>query len=275
MKDNGGLFFNGHLKFFEDKLWQDSPMKRNQQIKPLYIERCRGIRLKAESQPHDYWEFSVHVNGTGKLISDQSHEITPDKTFLIPPGVSHKEFSRQELDSIWIGFTAKLSGITPKQILSVTSTELTQQFIDCWKFSIKNSHAKCGPELDGRLISLIGMFFRKLHHSPGAAIMQRAINYLNNHYHEIISLPEVAERLNISEGHFYRSFKEFTGSTPTEYLNQIRMKQASVYLCNSNFTIKKITELCGFSDQYYFSRVFRKYSGLSPKHYRERVNRSK
>ena len=63
--------------------------------------------------------------------------------------------------------------------------------------------------------------------------------------------------------------------TPLEYLTQIRIEQAKSYLINSNiYSISEIADMCGFSDQYYFSRVFKKTVGVSPRDYKKNRNSS-
>ncbi|MGN1104740.1 MAG: helix-turn-helix transcriptional regulator, partial [Candidatus Coproplasma sp.] len=70
-------------------------------------------------------------------------------------------------------------------------------------------------------------------------------------------------------------FKKETGITPREYLTHVRMNRAMVYIANgitnnySNFTVSQIAEACGFAEPLYFSRVFKKYCGLSPMAYIE------
>ncbi|MGN0806683.1 MAG: helix-turn-helix transcriptional regulator [Candidatus Coproplasma sp.] len=68
-------------------------------------------------------------------------------------------------------------------------------------------------------------------------------------------------------------FKKETGVTPHDYLNGIRMNRARLYIENgiansySNFTVSQIAEACGFAEPLYFSRVFKKYFGVSPMQY--------
>ncbi|MGN0824076.1 MAG: helix-turn-helix transcriptional regulator [Candidatus Coproplasma sp.] len=68
-------------------------------------------------------------------------------------------------------------------------------------------------------------------------------------------------------------FKKETGVTPHDYLNGIRMDRARQYIENgitnsySNFTVSQIAEACGFAEPLYFSRVFKKYFGVSPMQY--------
>ncbi|MBR2562605.1 MAG: helix-turn-helix transcriptional regulator, partial [Eubacterium sp.] len=63
-------------------------------------------------------------------------------------------------------------------------------------------------------------------------------------------------------------FKQVTGQTFKEYLNHVRIQEAQRLLTHTDYPIMEISIACGFSDQSYFTKVFRKYTGLTPRQYR-------
>ena len=73
-----------------------------------------------------------------------------------------------------------------------------------------------GAELDGMLLTVIGLFFRKLHEQKRQfhSMAQQAAQFLNENFQGNISIAELAKKLQCSEGHLFRKFKEFTGETP-------------------------------------------------------------
>ena len=73
----------------------------------------------------------------------------------------------------------------------------------------------------------------------------------------------------MSECWFIRSFKARTGMTPQRYLTSIRLGQARELLRSSTLNIGEIAAVCGYETALYFSRIFRKYTGVSPKAFRE------
>jgi len=84
------------------------------------------------------------------------------------------------------------------------------------------------------------------------------------------SIKETSAKLGISTDYLRHCFKSDTGMTPLEYLTSLRIAQARRYLKQDNgYTVSEIAFLCGFSDPYYFSRCFKKQTGLSPKAYRD------
>ena len=91
-----------------------------------------------------------------------------------------------------------------------------------------------------------------------------------------LKINAVAENCGFSNPyHFCRIFKQKTGLTPNAYLNRLRIEKAKKLLAktNENMNIKQIADSCGFNDQYYFSRIFKRSEGVSPAHWkRQKTN---
>lgn len=66
--------------------------------------------------------------------------------------------------------------------------------------------------------------------------------------------------------------KSITDKSLNEYITMIRMRQAGRMLENGNLTLKEVALACGYTDPFYFSRVFKKQMGLSPSDYKKRIN---
>lgn len=98
--------------------------------------------------------------------------------------------------------------------------------------------------------------------------LAKAVTYIEKHFDEKIKISFLANISNYSERQFIRVFKEAFNSTPTEYIINIRIKNAKQLLAASNYSITEIAYRCGFSDSNYFSRTFKKETGISPTHYR-------
>ena len=95
------------------------------------------------------------------------------------------------------------------------------------------------------------------------------LNYINNHYHEDITLLDIANKVHVNSSYLSRSFKEHTGSTIIATLNNKKIEKAKELLLNSDLKIYEISEAVGISDTTYFSHFFKKNTGLSPKEFKE------
>ena len=102
---------------------------------------------------------------------------------------------------------------------------------------------------------------------PGQII--RAINYVNHNYKEALSLDRIAEEINMSKYHFCRTFKNATGATVAEYLNNVRLTKVHSLLVNSDMSVGEIAGETGFGDTVNLSRNFKKVYGVSPVKFRK------
>lgn len=101
--------------------------------------------------------------------------------------------------------------------------------------------------------------------------MEFARRYFNEHYNEPISIQEYAESRNMSVCYFQRNFKQIVKHTPMQYLLTIRVNNAASLLEATDYSMAEIAAIVGYEDPLYFSRLFRKIKGVSPRDYRNLV----
>lgn len=98
--------------------------------------------------------------------------------------------------------------------------------------------------------------------------------YLSDHYAEKISLDLIAKNMYLSSAYISKIFKEETGEAPINYLIKMRLERARVQLeSDDQQSIKMISNSVGYDDVYYFSKLFKKYYGMSPVNYRTRYRK--
>jgi len=102
-----------------------------------------------------------------------------------------------------------------------------------------------------------------------SALAKRAIAYLHQNYARPLARWEIAEGIGVSEDYLSRVFNRELGISPWDYLNRYRVSRAKELLCLTHDSISRIGRRVGFSDPAYFSRVFRRITGVSPRAYRE------
>ncbi len=95
--------------------------------------------------------------------------------------------------------------------------------------------------------------------------------YLKSHYTREILISDLAGTFNLNPTYMSRIFKQQTGRTPTRYLTELRINKAKKILSeNPELEIKEISSRIGFQDQGYFSRLFKKETGISPIDYKKK-----
>lgn len=124
---------------------------------------------------------------------------------------------------------------------------------------------------------LIVMTARFLHENPmdktniSSTEIIRAASYFHEHYCENINVDSYIESRYLSTSSFYRKFKLYTGLTPLQYLLDIRLNIAKNLLETTEYSISEIAALVSYDNALYFSRLFHRHIGCSPREYRKQT----
>jgi len=94
--------------------------------------------------------------------------------------------------------------------------------------------------------------------------VKKAIRYITDNYAEPLTIAAVAEAVSLNPVYFGALFKKETRTTFRDYLNTVRLNQAEDMLRTRKLNVTEVAQNCGFSDVFYFSRLFKKYKGLPP-----------
>lgn len=100
-------------------------------------------------------------------------------------------------------------------------------------------------------------------------ILRKAIDYIHEHYNEQVTLNEVAENIYVSTFYISRMFKKELGISFVDYLNDVRIEKAKELLKDVKYKTYEVAELVGIPDPHYFSKIFKKYAGMTPSEYKE------
>lgn len=96
---------------------------------------------------------------------------------------------------------------------------------------------------------------------------------MQSNLHQDLSLDALAHHCQLSKFHFSKKFRELTDTSPIQHFINMKIQKACFQLDNTEMTVKNIGESLGYSDPYYFSRLFKKMIGVSPKQYRDSRHR--
>ena len=100
-------------------------------------------------------------------------------------------------------------------------------------------------------------------------IIELSIHYMKENMEKHLSLQDIADQIGYSPSHFSMLFKKRTGHSPLTYFNLLKIQQACLLLDTTDMKINQICYKIGIEDTYYFSRLFSKMMGMSPREYRK------
>lgn len=265
--------FPGHLKLSYQEA-RDALRHRNLKTKETWIHNHSNL-AKTTQTSLTFHQFEEQINlalrsGNVEQIQDiVQHWIDAVKScdVITPEQLEHWWGEYRVMMRRWIGqliptssedennpllledSAAAIITLDEKGILSTSlwQQELTRSLVQLSKLHLESQHK------DNNVIVEIASFLEK-------------------HYHEDISLADIASRFFLSREYISRKFKQEFEVNLSDYLGQIRMSKAKVLLCNPNLRISQVAEMVGYQDEKYFSKVFKKMSGMTPNEYRKTTN---
>lgn len=135
---------------------------------------------------------------------------------------------------------------------------------------------KASISLDNWIIEILHRYldqifdFTQIKHS---GMVYKVVEYIRKHYNEKIVLDQLAKEVCLSRSYLSSIFKQEMNMSITEYISQVRVTKSKQLLAEEQTGLAEIAALCGFEDQSYFTKVFKKVTGMSPKTYRESYSR--
>lgn len=121
--------------------------------------------------------------------------------------------------------------------------------------------------------SLIDIVF-SFNSTKNVDVMHKTIHFLRQNYREKITLDQVASMVHLSSSYFGKIFKKETGYNFNTYLNAIRIEKSKKLLLYEDISLVSIAGMVGFEDQSYFTKVFKRTVGISPKQFRKTGGRN-
>lgn len=230
--------------------------------------------------------YILKGKGTFSSANHPSIELKAGDIFILPKGIPcfYKADGKEPWTYLWIGF----SGLKIKNILS-RSLLLSQRYLH----QVQNSHftdsllklfdALHNPDTstnnDLLIESLIYQTFYYLNSEypaqnktniKSSIRLKTATKYLYDNFTDNnCSIYLLCNKLGVSRSYLYNIFKEGMNLSPQQFSIKLRMEEAKNKLKNSQNSIQEISTSVGYTDTFTFSKAFKKYSGFSPKNYRQ------
>ncbi len=246
----------------------------------LQINHC-GMRLPANMKTIttrkngrlDY-QLLYLVSGQFDVKYDNKKYHLTQGFVIYPPNMPQKYVDYENTQRIWVHFT----GINAEKILeeyrlkpgvyTTGKSPLVKEML--LQLIVEHTNKPFISSEKGMLLSTLSTLGKLVNNVGNISNdkINEAITFITMHYNTDINIKELANSCNLSQSRFMYLFKEQTGMAPHAYQQTLRIKNSMTLLTSTKLKIVEVGRQCGYEDSLYFSRVFKKLVGVSPKEYR-------
>ena len=234
---------------------------------------------------HDFYQMYYCLSGSGTMFVNGSDiRIDEGDCLIIKPGEEHELYALEGgqlrildtkfhiLDQELVSFVDALPSVTNMPEAEYKQLQLSIR--DWWVGGKEHQQDIANLLLEQALLTRVPSTYTR--HSPKfyldfketeestSGIAKEIADYLHAHSIGKISLDEISEHIGYSKNYLCKAFKNATGYTINQYQTLIRMTVAWDLVCYTNNSFETIALQCGYEDVHYFSRSFKKVTGMTP-----------
>lgn len=278
-----------------EKVWSDA-IKRDEILSKLYITHI-GYFPKASNHYRDRRKgckdniFFYCLHGTGYcLLDNKKFVIRPNQFIIIPAtekSIRYWADSNDPWTIYWIHYTGKDLEML-NQSLNINlldgpvDTPFNDKAIEIWENIYENLEMGYSKEnlLNASFCLyhfLTTFIYPEKHIIPKEQskenIITKTILYMRDNLHKKLSVDDMSSLQGLSSSHFSNLFKKSSGMPPIDYFIHLKMQKACQLLNHKDSRIHIVALSLGYEDPYYFSRLFKKFIGMSPELYKTTMGR--
>ena len=277
------------ISYSGDILEIDTNIGNEDKVNPYFINCCGHIQFKSQSvsitrRRVDYYLIYL-INGVGHYRFGGKLQPVSGGNIVIYQSFEEQDYfylGSEQAELYWIHFTGTAVG-EQLQILGLTDRHIYQvgmqtECIQLFEKIIHEIHVK-NPRYHSFCISyllqLLSMFSREsLLQEKGLRVLKKGdienvIKKMQQEYQQDHSIGYYANSCNLSIYQFIRKFKSSMQLSPAKYIEKIRIDNSRELLTDTDLSVNEISNIIGFNDPFYFSKVFKKNTGLNPMAFRK------
>ena len=226
-----------------------------------------------------------NIEGKGWIkVEGRKHNITPNTFFIIPPMVPHQYAADENKPwtIYWVHFRGRNSRlyIKPDIVHHLPPAQNSRidgriQLFNEILATLSAGHNREDLEYANLCFCHLMATFRYVQHYRNVAsysdndLVKNVIKFLKANMDKNLKLEDMAKHFNLSSSHFSKKFKQRTRYSPVNYFLHLKVQHSCKLLNLTTMRISEIARAIGIEDQFYFSRLFKKVMGKSPRAYRE------
>lgn len=281
--------------YTDSAYWHNTKLDFKDKKHPLFVGSCGTYRLYTKYKlptyrPRGRLDYQLLYIASGKAhfyFNGKKEILSAGNMVLYHPREEQRYYyyGADHTEVYWVHFTGnnvknilRKYGITDNMhvINTGTSLEYKRLFLAMIQ-ELKLCKDDYEELLANYLRQLLIMIHRLIISKPRGKSMfvmneiDAAVQYFHSNYNKSISIEEYATAHNMSVSWFIRSFKEYTNTTPAQYILSLRISNARTLLESTSCNISEIANIIGYDNPLYFSRLFKKQCGMSPSEFRRRL----
>lgn len=281
--------------YVDSAYWHNSRIDFKDKKHPLFVGSCGTYHLFTKPKlpthrPRGRVDFQLLyvASGKGHFYFNGVEQIVPAGNMVIYRPKEEQRYYYYGVDHTevyWVHFTGssvknilRKYGISDDMHVIHTGTSLDFKKIF---LQIIQELKLCKEDYEEMTVSYLKQLFIMIHRIVNAKPrgkssllmneMDASVQYFHQNYHKQISIEEYASSMHMSVSWFIRNFKEYTGSTPAQYILALRISNAQSLLETTDYNVTEIAEIVGYDNPLYFSRIFKKQLGISPSQFRKQL----
>ena len=223
---------------------------------------------RIERAPIEYYDFTFVIKGEMTyLVNDRPYTLGENDAILIRPGeVRERLKTNTPVKYVSFNFTTLCDEAIPKKsylkgVISHDIKSLISVFSASHISDIYSSREKVINLLNYILLEVKDI----LDFESNNMHIIEIIKYINEHISEPISLTTISESINLSKEYTSHIFKKETGKTVTDYINERKLFIGKEMILSTSYSLTYISDRLGYENYSYFSKVFKKQFGVSPR----------
>lgn len=285
--------------YYDSGYWHNSRLDFKDTKHPLFVGSAGTYRLITRPKlpthrPRGRLDFQLLYVASGKahFYFHGNEEIVPAGNMVLYRPREEQRYYYYGVDHtevFWVHFTGndvtnilRRYGFKDKE--HVIHTGCSLEYAVLFRDMIRELK-KCRTDYEEKLVLSLRTLFILIHRlddrkESGTKGRKRhplqdetdtAVRYFHEHYMEPVSIEHYAREHGMSVSYFIRKFREYTQTTPAQYLLSLRISMAQSLLENTGQSISEIASSVGYENPLYFSRLFHKMTGVSPSTFRKQI----
>ncbi len=256
----------------------------------LYMANYNLVTLEWQDLDYtpDYSKFYFICDGEGWIkIGDQEYYPVPGQLILMPEGVkqSYTSINNNPFTKYWCHFSVRVGDIPLSDILelphiwNVADTNTIRTLFEELTFQANSDAVYAKLLAKSKLMELLSHFLMNidladivLKNWESTDKLLNVLTYIHDNIEQEITIQQLAQVAFMHPNYFIRLFKRQMGVPPIQYITHKKIEKAKELLLSTPYSVTDIAHLVGFKDLFYFSKQFKKISGMPPTDFRKQLH---